>query len=106
LKITVSTVSALGEGAPQPLTFELGQNYPNPFNPLAVIPYTLSKAGMVTMEIFNVHGELVQRLTESYQTAGRHTLVFDGGHLTSGVYYYTLRNGQNHSQTRKMILLR
>ncbi|MCB0266478.1 MAG: T9SS type A sorting domain-containing protein, partial [Calditrichaeota bacterium] len=85
--------------------FRLDQNYPNPFNPATTIEFSLPQSGFVTLKVYNMLGEAVAGLIEAYQPAGRYTVNFDAGNLTSGIYYYTLAvNGVK--QTRKMLLLR
>jgi len=75
-----------------PLSFELGQAYPNPFNPTTVIPFTLEKAGTVTLSVFNIKGQNVATLiSREYTEAGKHNVMFDAGNLASGVYFYQLK---------------
>ena len=40
----------------------------------------------------------------TYQT-GTHNILLDGNHLSSGVYYYTLKAGEHH-QVRKMLVMK
>ncbi len=89
-----------------PQTFQLAQNYPNPFNPTCTIRYTLPAAGKVKLTVFNALGQKVAVLVNGRQTAGVHTVVFNGVQLSSGVYFYRLTVDEQHSATRKMILLR
>jgi hypothetical protein len=86
-------------------TYSLSQNYPNPFNPTTTISYTLPKAGKVSIDIFNMIGQKVATLVNANQTAGIHTVAFDGANLTSGVYFYRLQAG-NYTTMRKMVLMK
>ncbi len=93
-----------------PAAFTLGQNHPNPFNPRTVIPYELPVASSVRISVYNALGQEVKTLVESHRSAGHHQAVWDGtdasGHLMgSGVYVCILRTGQ-HTDSRKMLLLR
>ena len=45
-------------------------NYPNPFNPETWIPYDLAEDSDVEIEIYNVKGERVRRLSLGFQGAG------------------------------------
>ena len=83
-------------------SYSLGQNYPNPFNPETIIPYTLQKAGKVNLRVFNILGQVVYSFSQK-QTAGKHTLTFDGRQFSSGIYFYQLQAG-NFRSVRKMIL--
>ncbi len=88
-----------------PGEFILNQNYPNPFNPTTAISYQLSAVSEVELAVFNTLGQKVQTLVNGTQTVGKHTIRFDASGLASGIYFYTLRAG-NNTVTRKMILMR
>ena len=86
-------------------TFQLDQNFPNPFNPLTMIKYQLTMSGFVTLKVFDITGREIQILVNRKQNAGNYSVPFDGKHLPSGIYFYTLQTG-NFSSTKKMILLK
>ena len=88
-----------------PENFILHQNYPNPFNPATVISYRLAQNGFVTLRVFDALGREVRQLVNEDQTAGEHTVRFDGKDLSSGIYFYLLRSGDFIS-TKKMILVK
>jgi len=88
-----------------PLTVKLEQNYPNPFNPVTKIRYELPRATHVTLDIYNVKGELVNRVIEGRQTAGSHEITVDGSGLSSGIYIYRLK-AEGQVLTRKMLLIK
>ena len=46
------------------------RNYPNPFNPETWIPYQLAESAEVTLTIYDMNGQLVQRLAVGHQAAG------------------------------------
>ena len=93
------------EGATTPKKYTLNQNYPNPFNPSTVIKYSVPVAGMVSLKIYNVVGQLVGDLVDMNQTAGTYTATFDASRLSSGVYFYTLKAG-SFTSTKKMMLIK
>jgi Ca-activated chloride channel homolog len=96
-----------------PDEFSLKQNYPNPFNPSTVIEYYLpSKAAFyhVTINIYNILGQLIARLVDREEPAGIHRITWDGKDLNgrtvaSGIYFYSMRAG-DYFKTKKMIMLR
>jgi hypothetical protein len=89
-----------------PATFDLSQNYPNPFNPSTLIRYQLPENSDVSLKIYNPIGKEVAQLVNGNIAAGVHEVSFNAAHLSSGVYYYVIRAGNNFIQTRKMILLK
>ncbi len=85
--------------------FKLFQNYPNPFNPNTTIKFDIAKTGFSKLTIYDILGKEVATLVNEKLHAGEYEIVFDGGNLSSGVYFYNLTS-QNFSETRKMILLK
>lgn len=92
-----------------PNGFALSQNYPNPFNPSTTIRYSLEKAGMVSLKVYNVIGQEVATLVNGLQQAGSYSVPFNTKEgktsLASGVYFYRLDAGSFIS-IKKMILMK
>ena len=53
-------------------------NYPNPFNPVTTIHYRLSEPGHVRLIIFDQTGRQITTLVNANETAGLHSVVWDG----------------------------
>jgi hypothetical protein len=85
--------------------YALYQNYPNPFNPETSISFDLVDNGPVKLSVFNALGQTVAVLVDGMQTAGRHTVTFDGSALTSGLYFYRLDAG-DFTAIHKMALIK
>lgn len=95
-----------------PGEFSLLDNYPNPFNPETQIKYTVqnSRGIPVTIEVYNVLGQLVRVLVNEPKERGTYQVTWDGrdqngDQTASGVYFYKLEAG-DFSQTKKMVLIR
>lgn len=99
-----STLTSIEEKSVK-FDFSLFQNYPNPFNPKTTIAFSIPYSGKVIVKIFNTLGEEVKILLDEYKNAGSHKITFDGSSISSGVYYYKIIFG-NHSEIRKMVLLK
>lgn len=87
-----------------PEKFELSQNYPNPFNPNTMINYQLPMNSYVSLKVYDVIGEEAAVLVNGMQSAGKHAISFNAAHLSSGIYFYTLKAGA-FTETKKFILL-
>ncbi len=88
----------------------LGQNYPNPFNPTTTIAFNMVEEGNVSIEVFNIKGQLVKTLINEHMEVGDHSLVWEGTNdnnqkVSSGIYFYKMKSA-NYSSTKKMILMK
>jgi len=97
--------TAVSEFIDIPAEYQLLQNYPNPFNPTTTIYYGLKEPGLVTISLYNIHGQLVKTLLQKQQQAGSFHFEFDAKTLPSGVYFYRI-DVNGFTKKHKMILLR
>jgi hypothetical protein len=100
------TATSVNDKSILPAKFSLEQNYPNPFNPSTKIQYNLPENSFVSFKVYNAIGKEVAYLVNGVVPAGSHEILFDASGLNSGVYFYTLKAGNNFVQTRKMILIK
>lgn len=85
--------------------FELSQNRPNPFNPRTEIGFALPSASSVRLTVYNILGQQVSTIVDTYVEAGEHSFTWDGSGMASGVYLYRLQAGE-FIETRKMVLMK
>jgi hypothetical protein len=93
------------------------QNYPNPFNPTTTIGFTIPALSpnpspnergdgvSVTLKVYDVIGREVATLVNEVKEVGSYDVKFDASKLSSGMYFYTLKAG-NNIQTKKLMLLK
>lgn len=91
-------------------TFKLERNFPNPFNPETVLKFNLPEASRVSLNVYNILGQVVRTLVDEELPAGAHSVVWDGKNgqgsdVASGVYFYRIKAGDFES-TMRMTLLR
>ena len=95
-----------------PREFALHQNFPNPFNPDTTIKYDLAESADVTLQIYNVLGQVVRTLVASEaQNAGRYQIRWNGMDdrgvpVSSGIYFYQISADGKFSDVRKLMLLK
>ncbi len=93
-----------------PTDFALQQNYPNPFNPETSIRFQLPEAAEVTLNIYNLKGQLVRKLVNDRKQAGFHEITWNakdnaGNNMPSGVYLYRIQAGA-FTDVKKLTVLR
>lgn len=86
------------------------ENYPNPFNPETTIQYYIPKNGFVTVDVYNVRGQIVKKLVNENQSTGKHQIIWKGtdqndNTVGSGVYFYKIKTN-NHTLMKKMLLVK
>ncbi|GAB4374541.1 MAG: hypothetical protein Kow0042_19190 [Calditrichia bacterium] len=92
-----------------PFIYNLAQNYPNPFNPETRIEYSIAKNGPVQLYVYNMLGQRIATLVDQKQSAGRHTVLWNGRNdqgipVSSGIYFYQIKAG-DFSKVKKMVLV-
>jgi hypothetical protein len=111
IRATVQTlVTSIEIDSRVPDNFEVHPNYPNPFNSSTVISYSLPVSMDVSLIMYNVSGEAVAELVNSYQSAGSYKVTWNGKDNSgreagSGIYFCRIRAG-NNLFTHKMLLLK
>jgi hypothetical protein len=99
------------ENISQPVSsFALQQNYPNPFNPTTIINFKLMESSNVRLVIYNLLGERIKTLVQSFRNAGEYSINWDAtddvnNSVSSGVYFYSLETN-NQTLQKKMVLIR
>jgi hypothetical protein len=92
-----------------PKEFTLYQNYPNPFNPSTIIRFALPKDAHVEIELYSIHGELLNKLVSEDKQAGYYEISLEIPSYASGIYFYRIvaspgDKSEPFVQTRKFIL--
>ena len=86
-------------------TDQLIGNFPNPFNPETTILFTLADDDFVDIAIYNIRGQIVEQLTNSFFTKGQNQIVWNAAQHSSGVYLVYFRT-TNHFEIKRMVLIK
>jgi beta-galactosidase len=104
-KVFVSSTTNVEQSELIPAENKLYQNYPNPFNPSTKISYSLKEPSKVELIVYDILGREVRILVNKDQNAGNYNINFNGGDLSSGIYFYKLEF-ENKVMIKKMVLLK
>jgi hypothetical protein len=100
--LSPTTTVENNSGGETPATFRLRGNYPNPFsvnrNSETTFAFEAPISARVSLQIYNVHGQLIKSLFDETVVAGRHQITWNGVNdfgvkVASGIYFYVLRTG-------------
>ena len=81
------------------------------FNPSTMIKYSMPKAGHLTINSYNVRGQLIKALIDGKRPAGAdQSIIWDGTDnlgqtVSSGIYFYEARTG-GEVKVQKMALVK
>jgi uncharacterized protein (DUF1501 family) len=79
------------------------RNYPNPANSSTIIEFDTT-GGAIQIKLYDEVGHEVETIAEGTYSAGTYRIELDTHHLQRGIYFYTLRQGQQHA-TQKMLIM-
>jgi hypothetical protein len=100
------TLGILDYGDPNlPSEFVVFSNYPNPFNSSTNISYYLNNDNQVVINIYDILGNKILKLLDSYQMTGFHSIGWDAKGLASGTYFLEVQT-KNNTLVKKMMYLK
>ena len=65
----------------------------------------MPKNGNVNISIYNIKGELVEKLVDGYKNIGKYSIQWNPQNMSSGQYFYHI-SVDGFVQTKKMVLLK
>ena len=88
-----------------PDKFDIISIYPNPFNPVVHINFDIPWSGITYVDILNITGAHIKTLHSDFLHSGSHELSWNPKSMPSGVYFISLKSG-DQSLTEKGVLLK
>ena len=82
--------------------FENFNVYPNPVSDKLTISYQLKEAGSALVSIYNLDGQLMEKVIDGFKPVGEYRFVLNISDYPQGVYFCRLNSG-NEMVTRKII---
>jgi len=89
-----------------PKDYKLYQNYPNPFNQFTIINYQCTIKSNIKIKVYDISGKEMAILVNQINMPGNYQVKFDGGNLSSGIYFYTLFVNGKVIDTKKAVLIK
>jgi hypothetical protein len=92
-----------------PKSYSLSQNYPNPFNPSTKIRFDIPSGNLnsvpVKLIVYDILGREITVLVNEDLAPGTYEFEWNATNYSSGVYFYTIKVGDNSfAETKKMVL--
>lgn len=113
--LSPTTAVENNSGRELPVTFRLLGNYPNPFfingaaNLQTAVAFETTAPANVSLQIYNMQGQLIKNLLDGNIAAGQHQRLWNGTNelgikVAAGVYFSVLRSGAA-TVSRKLVLM-
>ncbi len=85
------------------------QNFPNPFNPSTTISFYLADKQRVSLNIYNIKGQIIKKLLHGDLNEGNHKIVWKGKDennqdVKSGIYIFKLNIGKKIFYKKSLLL--
>lgn len=77
-----------------PRDIVLYPTYPNPFNPTTTLSFFTPIEKKVSLQIYNIQGQLVETLINNRIISGEHRVQWIPTHISSGIYFAQLKLGK------------
>jgi len=87
-----------------PEVISLGSAYPNPFNPTTSFELSVGNAGHVTMNVYNVMGQVVETLVNNTMDAGNYNITWDAANFSSGMYVVKAETANGLASQKVMLV--
>jgi len=103
---TLTVALGVNESSTLPHRYEITELYPNPFNPTLTAVIALPEAASLTVQVYNINGQMIDEIANTNYSAGYQKLVWDGSKFSSGVYFISVSIPDRFSQVRKVVLVK
>jgi hypothetical protein len=93
-----------------PLKLGIINNYPNPFNPETIIQFSVPQLSRVSVDIYDLKGNLVAHLVNELLNPGNYTVSWEGrdlngSEMATGIYISILKS-EKRLISHKLLLLK
>ena len=85
--------------------FSVSNAYPNPFNPSTSINLDLNRDAFVSINIYNISGQLVDKVFSGSLNSSNHRFTWDASLVSSGVYFMNIQV-DDQLETKKLMLVK
>jgi len=104
-KADLAILSNVNISVDLPKNIKLYSPYPNPFNPVTKVKLFIPDQKIISLDVFNIHGRILEKFIDNREIYGEHEILWDGSQYSSGIYFFRIRS-EGVYITRKAILIK
>ena len=101
----VFLMGSIAMAASTPQEFSLSSAYPNPFNPSTTIDFAVPFQSDVLISIYDISGKKIKTLVAQNYLAGNHSIIWNAGNYSSGVYFVRMVS-EGYVDSQKLMLVK
>ncbi|MDP7027011.1 MAG: T9SS type A sorting domain-containing protein [Candidatus Marinimicrobia bacterium] len=102
--IVANTQYEVSVDFPLATSFSISDAYPNPFNPTTQMSLTLTTAADVSVNVFNMNGQLVDVIADGQMSSGTYSFTWNGTNAPSGIYFIKTEVGREVYNQKIMLI--
>ena len=87
-----------------PTELTLSKAYPNPFNPSTTFDVYVPAEGALSLNVYNVMGQLVDVIHSGSIAEGSHSITWNASNMTSGMYFVRAESVNGVSVQKVMLM--
>jgi len=99
----IFVIDSVDEVKPSPVGFQIHSVYPNPFNPVTTLEFSIEKEGMVSLQVFDLNGRMVEEILQKNLTHGYHSINWNAQEFSSGIYFINILVDGEKTFTQKVV---
>jgi hypothetical protein len=96
--------NSLSASVNTPSIYKISAAYPNPFNPTTQMSLTLNTAADVSVQVFNMNGQLIDVIANGQMSSGSYSFTWDAANAPSGVYFIQTEVGSEINSQKIMLV--
>lgn len=102
--IVANTQYEVSVDLPLATSFTLSDAYPNPFNPTTQMSLTLNRSAEISVQVFNMAGQLVDVIANGKMASGNYNFTWNGTNASSGIYFIKTEVGREVHKQKIMLI--
>ncbi|MBI2271141.1 MAG: T9SS type A sorting domain-containing protein [Bacteroidetes bacterium] len=80
--------------------------YPTPASDRVIVDFDITTGSYIELCVYDVYGQKINTLTQSYLTAGTYKYTMDASGLSAGVYFMKLNTSDGDKVQRKVMIIK
>ena len=90
MHLTLMNAVGVSDESNNPSSYKLYAPYPNPFNPSTTLRIAIDSYSMLTINILNLNGVLIEQITNQNLFPGIYDFKWQPKNISNGIYFIVI----------------